>query len=141
MFGCFIIKELCYERHHPRRRVRHAPVPAHARDLQAAAAGLRQAHDLLPAVHPHAGGHPGHPGHLHADGPAQLRAPARGRLALRREPLIRRAALAGRPGAGLHHRRGLHRRRAVRAGARRQHLLRQRPVAPPDASRPERRVR
>ena len=36
----------------------HPPVPAHTRDLQAAAAGLRQAHDLLPAVHPHAGGHP-----------------------------------------------------------------------------------
>ena len=37
--------------------------------------------------------------------------------------------LAGRPGPGLHDRRGLHRRRAVRTGARRQHLLRQRPVA------------
>ena len=45
-----------------------------------------------------------------------------------------------RPGPGLHHRRGLHRRRAVRPGAGRQHLLRQRPFAPPDARRPERRV-
>ena len=62
------------------------------------------------------------------------------RLALRRQPLLRGAALAGRPRSGLHHRRGLHRRRAVRPGARRQHLLRQRPVAPPDARRPERRV-
>ena len=129
-----------YERHYSRRRCRHTALSLDHGHQQAAAAGLRQAHDLLPAVHPHAGGHPGHPGHLHADGPAQLRAPARGRLALRREPVLRRAAFAGRPGAGLHHRRGLHRRRAVRPRARRQHLLRQRPVAPPDARRPERRV-
>ena len=42
-------------RHHSRRRVRHAAVPGDARGVEAAAAGLRQADDLLPAVHADAG--------------------------------------------------------------------------------------
>ena len=46
------------ERHHPRRWLRHAAVPAHAGHVQAAAARVRQAHDLLPALDAHARGHP-----------------------------------------------------------------------------------
>ena len=52
--------------HHPRRRLRHAAVSADAGRQQAAAAGLRQADDLLPAVDADAGRHPRHPAHLHA---------------------------------------------------------------------------
>ena len=37
--------------------------------------GLRQAHDLLPAVDAHDGRHPRHPHHLHPPRPAPLRAP------------------------------------------------------------------
>ena len=48
---------------HPRRRLRHAAVPADARRQQAAPAHLRQADDLLPAQHADAGGHPRHPRH------------------------------------------------------------------------------
>ena len=49
---------------------------------QAAAAGVRQADDLLPAVDADAGGHPRHPDHLHARGHAALRAAAGRRRAL-----------------------------------------------------------
>ena len=42
---------------------------------------LRQADDLLPALHPDAGRDPGDPGHLHAAGPAGVRAAARRRRA------------------------------------------------------------
>jgi glucose-1-phosphate thymidylyltransferase len=46
-----------YERaYHPRRRLRHAAVPGHAGRVEAAAAGLRQADDLLSAVDADAGG-------------------------------------------------------------------------------------
>ena len=62
--------------HHPRRRLRHAAVSGDPVGQQAAAAGLRQADDLLPAVDADAGGHPRHPGHLHAAGPARVRAAA-----------------------------------------------------------------
>ena len=72
------------EGHNPRRRVRHPPVPAHHRHQQAAAAGLRQADDLLPAVRPHDGRHPRHPDHLDPGGPSELRAPAARRVRLRR---------------------------------------------------------
>ena len=53
------------ERYYPGRRRRHPTLPADDGHLQAAAARLRQADDLLPAVHPDAGRHPGHPDHLH----------------------------------------------------------------------------
>ena len=74
------------QRHHPRRRLRHAAVPGHAGGQQAAAAGVRQADDLLPAVHADAGGHPRHPAHLDARGHAALRAAAGRRRALGLEP-------------------------------------------------------
>lgn len=41
-----------HERHHTRRRFRHAPVPHHHHNLQAVAADLRQAHELLFLVNP-----------------------------------------------------------------------------------------
>ena len=44
-----------HEGHHPGRRLRHPAASAHPRDQQAAAAGLRQADDLLPAVDADAG--------------------------------------------------------------------------------------
>ena len=47
--------------------------------VEAAAAGLRQADDLLPAVDADAGGHPRHPDHLDAGGHAAFRAAARRR--------------------------------------------------------------
>ena len=52
--------------HHPRRRLRHAALSGDAGRVQAAAAGLRQADDLLPAVDADAGRHPRHPAHLDA---------------------------------------------------------------------------
>ena len=52
-----------HERHHSRRRVRHPAVPDHPFDQQAAAAGLRQAADLLSAVDADAGGDRRHPDH------------------------------------------------------------------------------
>ena len=45
---------------------RHPAASDHPRRQQAAAAGLRQADDLLPAVDADAGGDPRHPGHHHA---------------------------------------------------------------------------
>ncbi len=97
---------------------------------QAAAAGLRQADDLLSAVDADAGRHPRHPDHHHAARPAAVPSgcwatAASGacdlRYAAQPKPeglaqafLIGRDFIAG---------------DRVRAGARRQHLLRPRPVA------------
>jgi len=50
-----------YERYHSCRRCRHPALPADHGHQQAAAAGLRQADDLLPPVHADAGRHSGHP--------------------------------------------------------------------------------
>ena len=60
------------EGHHSRRRLRHAALSGDAGRQQAAAAGLRQADDLLPADDADAGRHPRHPGHHDArpSGPA-----------------------------------------------------------------------
>ena len=85
----------------------------HAGDQQAAAADLRQADDLLPAVGADAGRHPRDPDHLHAAGPAALRATAGRRQPVGHQFQLRRAAQPGGAGAGLHHRRGVHRRRPV----------------------------
>ncbi len=59
---------------------------------QAAAAGLRQADDLLPAVHADAGGDPRHPDDLHAAGHAALRAAAGRRRAVGAEHLATRCS-------------------------------------------------
>ena len=118
------------QRHHPRRRLRHPAASGHAGDQQAAAAGLRQADDLLPAEHADAGRHPRHPDHQHAAGHAALRAAAGRRQPVGHQPAVRGAAEPGRPGAGLPDRREVPRRRAQRAGAGRQHLLRPRPRRP-----------
>ena len=55
-----------HEGHHSRRRLGHAALSRDARHQQAAAAGLRQADDLLPAVDADAGRHPRHPADLDA---------------------------------------------------------------------------
>lgn len=97
------------ERHHPRRRRRHAAIPPDHGNEQAAAAGLRQADDLLPAVHADALGHPGHPHHLDPGGHTALRAsPWRWRT-VRTEFVVPSAAFAGRAGAGVPAGRGVHR--------------------------------
>ena len=70
------------EGHHSRRRIRHAAASRDAGRQQAAAAGLRQADDLLSAVDADAGRHPRDLHHLHPAGHAALRAAAR-----RRQPM------------------------------------------------------
>src|SRR5690606_32294219 len=81
------------QRHHSRRRLRHAAVPGHHGDLQAAAAGLRQADDLLPADDPDARRHPGRADHLDTGRYATLRRTAGQRQPLGIEPAVRGAAL------------------------------------------------
>ncbi len=100
------------QRHHPGRRLRHAAAPGHAGHQQAAAAGVRQADDLLPAEHADAGRHARHPDHQHAAGHAALPAAAGRRQPVGHQPAVRGAAEPRRPGAGLHHRRQV--RRAMR---------------------------
>ena len=60
-----------HEGHHPRRRLGHAALSRDARHQQAAAAGLRQADDLLSAVGADARRHPRHPADLDARAPAR----------------------------------------------------------------------
>ena len=70
-------------------------------------------------------GHPRHPDHHHARGPERVPAAARTTASQwGLDAQLRRAAAARGAGAGLRHRPRLHRRRRLRAGARRQHLLR-----------------
>src|SRR5699024_3239440 len=78
-----------HERHHSRRRLRIAAAPHHARGLQTARAGVRQADDLLPVGHPHARRDPGRAGDHHpARGPCVRTATGR-RLPVRHLPLLR----------------------------------------------------
>ena len=127
-----------HEGHHSRRRVRHPALPDHPVDQQAAAAGLRQALDLLSAVDPDAGGDHRHPDHHHAERPARLPGPARGRAAVGPRPQLRRAAPARGSGSGVPDRPRLHRRRALLPDSRRQHLLRPRSAGTAAAGRPRR---
>ena len=68
-------------RHHPGRRLRHPAASPDPGGLQAAAAGLRQADDLLSAVGAAAGRRARDPDHHHAGGPGRLQAAAGRRLA------------------------------------------------------------
>src|SRR3989338_7611890 len=54
-----------YERHSPRRRFRHSAVPDYQRRIQATAAYLRQADDLLSLVRTDVGRYPRHPADQH----------------------------------------------------------------------------
>ena len=112
------------EGHRAGRGQRYPVASDHPGGVQAAAAGLRQADDLLPAVGAVPGRHPGDPDHLHPDRPAQLPAAAGQRQPVRRALRLRGAGAAQRAGRGVRDRRGLHRRRRRGAGAGRQHLLR-----------------
>ena len=67
------------EGHHSRRRPRHAAASDDLCDVEAAAADLRQADDLLSADHADAGGHSRDPDHLDAGRPAAVQAAARQR--------------------------------------------------------------
>ena len=107
-----------------RRRLRHPALPDHAGDLEADHAGVRQADDLLPAVHADDGGDPGDPAHHHAAGPGAVPAAAGRRLAVGLPLRVRRPGGAARPRRRVHHRRGLHRRGPRGDDPRRQHLLR-----------------
>ena len=62
------------QRHHPGGRVGHAPLSGDAGHGEEPAAGVQQAHDLLPAVHADAGGDSGHPGDFHSRGCAEIQA-------------------------------------------------------------------
>ena len=112
--------------HHPRRRRRHAAASAHAVDQQAAAAGVRQADDLLPAEHADAGGHPRDPRDQHAARAGAVPATARRRLAVGHRHPLRRAAAAERARQAFIIGREFVGGQAVVPGARRQHLLRPR---------------
>ena len=105
--------------------------------IQAAAAGLRQADDLLPAVGADAGRHPRHPDHHHAARTGAVHPAARRRQRPRTQPHLRRAGRAERAGRGVHHRPRARRIGYRRTGARRQHLLRPRPGP---AALPDRRA-
>ena len=121
--------------HHPRRRVRHPALPDHPLAVEAAAAALRQADDLLSAVGADARRPARDRDHHHAGGPGAVPAPAQGRQPVGDALRVRRAAAARGARAGLHPRRGLPRRRRLDDGARRQHLLRPRPAAAAEARR------
>ena len=70
------------QRDHPRRRLRHPALPGDAGHLQAVAARVRQADDLLSAVDADARRDPRHPAHLDAGGHAAVRAAPRRRRAV-----------------------------------------------------------
>ena len=109
---------------------------------QAAGPGLRQADDLLPAVHADAGRDPRRAGD---HDPARRRRSSERLLGDGSQFGISityaAAARARRPGPGVRDRRGLHRRRAGGAGPRRQHLLRAGPRHPAAPVRRRRRRR
>ena len=131
-----------HARNHSGRRHGVATAPDHPGHQQAAGAGLRQADDLLPALHADARGDPGRPDHHHPARGRGLPPTAGRRLAVRHQHHLRGAAEPRRAGAGVHHRRRPHRRRHRRARARRQHLLRHRPRHPAAPLRgPRRRCR
>ena len=121
------------KRHHPGRWGRNPAPSGHAGDQQAIAADLRQADDLLPAVHADPGRHPRHPADLDPGGHRRLPAPAGRRQPGRHFDYLCRAAAAGRTGPGVHHRPRFRRPGQRHADPRRQHLLR--PVVPQDAGK------
>src|SRR5262245_59945025 len=82
-----------HEGHHPGRRKRHAALSGNTGRLEAAAAGLRQADDLLPAHDADAGRHPRRSAHLYAPGHTALRTAARRRAQVGNQHFLRRAAL------------------------------------------------
>src|SRR3569832_1352773 len=79
-----------YEVHYSRGRIGDAPLSPHAGGEQAIAAGVRQAHGVLPAVDADAGRHPRHPRDHHAARRAAVPAVAAGRPAVGREPALRK---------------------------------------------------
>lgn len=108
-------------------------VPALSGDrgrVEAAPSCLRQAHDLLSAVHPDVHRYPGHPHHHDAAGPAAVPATAGRRLRDRSALLLRPSGQPARTGGRFHRRQ---RPRSPRA--RRQHLLWQPPARDAEPSR------
>ena len=130
-----------HERNHPGRRPRHPAASHHPGDVQAAASGLRQAHDLLPALHPDAGRHPRHPDHLHAGRPAALPGPAGRRRPAGGALFLPGPGTAARPGRRFPGRRGIHRRRPRLPDPGRQYFLRPGPDRDAAPGRGRRRCR
>ena len=106
------------QRDHLGRRRRHSPASDHGVAEQAAAAGVRQADDLLSARDPDAGGHSRIPDHHHAAGPDRVSRPAGQRRAVGDHVRVRGAGAAQRHRAGADHRRAVPRRRALGADSR-----------------------
>ena len=108
------------------------------RAVEAAAARLRQADDLLPAVDADARRDPGDPDHHHAGRPARVPAAARRRHEWGWSSPTP-SSRARRPGPGLPHRRRTSSATTAGARARRQHLLRPRLLRPEARRRAPRR--
>src|SRR6187402_1140720 len=95
------------EGNYSRRRIRNTASPGDQGHLEAAFAGVRQADDLLPALHAYAGGHPRDPHHLHTAGYASLRTPPGRWNAVGDQDRVRRSTVARWFGASLSHRQGV----------------------------------
>ena len=119
-------KEYVYEGHYSRRRFRHTALSADKGSFQAAAPGLRQAHDLLSPVHADAGRHPGYSDYFHPHRHPPVSGSAGRRQPLRHPSVLRRAALSGWACPGISDWRRLYRGRALRHDSGRQYFLRQR---------------
>src|SRR5690606_10769968 len=118
------------QRHHPGRRLRHPALSDHQGRQQAAAAGVRQADDLLPAQRADAGGHPRSADHQYPARAGAVPEPAGRRLAVGHGHPLRGPAKPRWLGPGLPDRPRLRRRPAQLPGAGRQHLPRPWPGRP-----------
>ena len=125
------------EGHRPRRRHRHAAVPADDRHQQAPAADLRPADDLLPDRDACRDGHPRGHGHRRRQERRRRRRAARRRLRVRARPDLSLPARRARDRPRDRARPRLRRRRRVLLRPRRQHPARRRrwPTSPPSSRR------
>src|SRR5471030_3468861 len=96
------------KRHYSRRRLGHAAISHYACCIEAIAARVRQADDLLPAVDADDRGHSRHPHYLDAAGHAAFRSNARRRQPVGDEHPVRGAAVAGWSRPGVYHRQGIY---------------------------------
>src|SRR5438445_9108425 len=76
------------QRHHSGRRIRLAPLSCDSRHGQESVADLQQAHDLLPAVYPNAGGNSRHLDYFHARRRPEVSLTVGGWNTIRSEPTV-----------------------------------------------------